>query len=147
MGRIQDLSVIKNKNLRSNFTGWEGGGAGGGEDDDDYPITEGEMPSRTDTRCWQGPFLSMESNRFCFFYLHSLLFSTFFKNENADVVFIWNIFLERPIPLPGSAYSFSNAYTAQKFIGSIYKGNLSSVPRASIWMWLTKKWLCVWRKY
>lgn len=23
----------------------------GGEDDDDYLITEGEMPSKTDTRC------------------------------------------------------------------------------------------------
>lgn len=82
----------------------------------------------------------MGLNHFCFCYLDFSLFSTFFffKTESADAVFIRNIF-ERLVPLLCSIYSFAYAYTAWKFTGSIYKGNLSSVATASIWMWVTKK--------
>lgn len=45
----------------------------------------------------------MELNHFYFCYLDFSLFSTFFKHESADVVFIRNIF-ERPVPLPCSIY-------------------------------------------
>lgn len=45
-----------------------------------------------------------------FLFAFFIIFNIFFNNENADVVFIRHIFLERPIPLPGSADSSSNAY-------------------------------------